>query len=39
MTRRDQPIDDRIDNVMVGSEKFPACRRDFDPNSVVWRNQ
>src|ERR687891_2120515 len=39
MTRRDEPIDDRIDNVVVGSEKFAAGRGYLDSNFVARRNQ
>src|SRR4029453_12011111 len=34
-----KPVNDRIDNIMMGSEKFAASGGDFDSNPVVRTNQ
>jgi hypothetical protein len=39
MSRRCQPIDDRIHNVMVRREKFAAGCTDFDSHPVIGRDE
>ena len=39
MTRCGQPIDNRVNHIVVRGEKFTTDRGDFNSNLVIWRNQ